>query len=66
MADNLDPKLFPNAGDPNCSHTIGCYKSGRCRSCGYRVWAGTTSMTKRRFGSMTKWRRLFGRTKSSK
>lgn len=34
---NPDPKFFPNAGDESCTHTIGLYKSGRCRSCGFKV-----------------------------
>lgn len=25
----------------NCTHTIGCSKTGKCRVCGYRVWDGT-------------------------
>lgn len=47
MTENLNKKQFPNKGDPKCSHTIGCYKSGRCRSCGYKVWEGSNSRAKR-------------------
>jgi len=35
-----DPRYFPNAGDKSCTHSIGLYKSGRCRSCGYKVTEG--------------------------
>jgi hypothetical protein len=32
-----DPRYFPHAGDKDCTHTIGLYKSGRCRCCGFKV-----------------------------
>lgn len=35
--EKLDPKRFPRPGDPDCAHTIGLYKSGRCRVCGFQV-----------------------------
>lgn len=34
---NLDSKFFIRPGDPDCTHTIGLYKSGRCRVCGFKV-----------------------------
>jgi len=37
MMNNLDPKFFPRPGDPDCTHAIGLYKSGRCRVCGFKV-----------------------------
>lgn len=34
---SLDIKFFPQYGNVNCSHSIGLYKSGRCRACGFKV-----------------------------
>ena len=34
---NLDRKVFPNMGSASCTHTIGLYKSGRCRACGFKI-----------------------------
>lgn len=33
----LDPKMFPDQGNEKCTHSIGLYKSGRCRACGFKV-----------------------------
>jgi len=37
VANKLNSKTFPNEGDEDCGHSIGLYKSGRCRSCGHQV-----------------------------
>jgi hypothetical protein len=34
--DKPNPEVFPGYGT-TCTHTIGLYKSGRCRCCGYRL-----------------------------
>jgi hypothetical protein len=33
----LDLKMFPDQGNEKCTHSIGLYKSGRCRACGFKV-----------------------------
>ena len=40
----MDPRRFPNLHDPDCLHSVGLYKSGRCKLCGFKV---TGSMNKR-------------------
>lgn len=34
---------FPNYKDPDCTHTIGVFKSGRCKSCGFKLLKSLTS-----------------------
>jgi hypothetical protein len=34
---DLDIKRFPKLNNKDCTHTIGLYKSGRCRACGVKV-----------------------------
>lgn len=36
-ANKLDPKMFPQIDNPDCTHTIGVYRSGRCRACGFKL-----------------------------
>jgi hypothetical protein len=43
---NPDSKKFPDAGNKNCPHTIGLYKSGRCRACGYKYSASLRKRAK--------------------
>lgn len=42
----LDIKMFPDRDNKNCKHTIGLYKSGRCRACGFKV---TSNLRKRAY-----------------